>query len=252
VWRAAPEPAGEFVPARHDWFRGMMWMISRYDPADPDALVLAAKGGHNAEMHNQNDVGSFTVAVAGEALICELGRPRFTRAIFGARRYEILANSSLGHSVPLPNGQAQAPGREYAAQLEEHRHDADADVLRLDLAGAYPEDADLVSLQRWLTLHRQPPRGWVEVLDTVRFRGPGTFATQLVTSGHVTVAPHNVTIAGERGRLRIDWAPDQVTGTVLEDRGVELASGPADVRRIRFGLSGPVEEGQIRLRILPG
>ena len=35
-----------------------MWMVARYDPEDSQALVLAAKGGHNDEMHNQNDVGN--------------------------------------------------------------------------------------------------------------------------------------------------------------------------------------------------
>ena len=43
---------GSFVPARRDWFGGIMWMVSRQDPEDQSALVLATKGGHNGEMHN--------------------------------------------------------------------------------------------------------------------------------------------------------------------------------------------------------
>ena len=64
-WRPDPQPVGAFIPARHDWFSEMMWLLARYDPADPNALVLAAKGGHNGEMHNQNDVGNFVVHFGG-------------------------------------------------------------------------------------------------------------------------------------------------------------------------------------------
>jgi Heparinase II/III-like protein len=103
-WR--PERAeGRFVPARHDWFGGMMWMVSRQRPEDLGALVLATKGGHNGEMHNQNDVGNVIVHVDGEPVISDIGRGRFTKAYFGPKRYEHIANSSRGHSVPVPNGQ---------------------------------------------------------------------------------------------------------------------------------------------------
>ena len=74
--------------SRHDWFGGMMWMVARVDPADPDALVLAAKGGNNQEMHNQNDVGNFIVHVNGESIIPDIGRGRYTKQYFGPERYD--------------------------------------------------------------------------------------------------------------------------------------------------------------------
>ena len=102
-WLPPPEPTEPPVSAKHDWFGGMMWMIARYDPSDPNTLTLAAKGGHNAEMHNQNDVGSIIVHVNGESVIAEIGRGRYTKDYFGPERYDHLANSSLGHSVPVVN-----------------------------------------------------------------------------------------------------------------------------------------------------
>ena len=112
MWRAAEPPAGgeeRFVPTRHDYFSGMQWMFARMDPADPQALVLVAKGGHNGEMHNQNDLGAIIVHQGGESLIVDPGRGRFSRDYFGARRYELFVNQSLGHSCPVPNGQMQGP-----------------------------------------------------------------------------------------------------------------------------------------------
>jgi hypothetical protein len=249
-WAPSEEPAGAFMPARHDWFRGMAWMIARYDPADPDALVLAARGGHNAENHNQNDIGSVIVDLCGEPLVAELGRPCFTSATFGAGRYEILANSSLGHSVPIANGCAQPAGERYRAEVVEHAVEAGQDRLVLELRDAYPPEADLASLRRTVVLHRDAPRGWVEIEDRARFAGgPGRLEAQLVTFSDVEVSPGAVLIRGIRGRLRVEY-PEGAEVEVLEDRGVALSAGPADVRRIRFSLPAS-REAAIRLRLVP-
>lgn len=104
----------------HDWYEEMGWMISRLDPADPRALRLAAKGGHNDEMHNQNDVGSFMVVAGGRVVLTDPGRGRYSKAYFGAERYRNIFASSLGHSVPVVNGEEQAAGRGHAAELVEH------------------------------------------------------------------------------------------------------------------------------------
>ncbi len=251
-WRPEGDPAGRFVPARHDWFRGMMWMIARYDPADPGALVLAAKGGHNGEMHNQNDVGSIIVHVCEESVVADPGRGRYTRAYFGPERYEHFVNSSRGHSVPVPNGREQLPGREHGAELLEHRADEAIDLLRLELRGAYPGEADLASLQRTVALHREPPRGWVELADDVRFAsGPGMLESVLITFGRVDMGASEVTLRGERGALRVRFDPDVVSPRVEEVRDVDLAEGPADIRRVVFAFAEPREEGTIRLRIEP-
>ncbi len=69
--------------SRHDWFSGMMWMVARVDPGDPDALVLAAKGGNNQEMHNQNDVGNFIVHINGESIIPDIGEVAIRSNISG-------------------------------------------------------------------------------------------------------------------------------------------------------------------------
>lgn len=251
-WRPAPEPAGQFAPARHDWFSGMMWMIARRDPGDPDGLVLAAKGGHNGEMHNQNDVGNIIVHVNGESVVADIGRGRYTRAYFGPERYEHLVNSSLGHSVPVANGQEQLAGTEHGAELVEHRADEAADVLAVELKGAYPAAADLASLRRQVTLHREPAPGWVEVVDTVAFATqPGTCESVLTTFGAVELGPDAVVVRGERGAARIRFDPDVVTPRLDVAEAVDLAEGTADVRRVLFAFPEPVHGGTIRLAIEP-
>jgi hypothetical protein len=251
-WRPTPDAVGEVVPARHDWFSGMMWMVARRDPADPHALVLAAKGGHNGEMHNQNDVGNIIVHVNGESLIADVGRGRYTRAYFGPERYDHLVNSSLGHSVPVPNGQAQLPGAEHGSQLLEHRADDGSDVLAVELKDAYPPEADLASLQRTVTLHREPAPGWVELVDTVEFANrPGACESVLTTFGDVEIGSDVVIVRGERGAARIRFDPAVVTPRLDVVKDVDLSDGPADVHRVLLAFSEPVRSGTIRLLIEP-
>lgn len=249
-WRTEPVE-GHFVPARHDWFGGMMWMISRQDPDDPDALVLATKGGHNGEMHNQNDVGNVIVHVGAESVIADIGRGRYTKSYFGPERYEHIANSSLGHSVPVPNGQEQLPGGEHGARLLQHLADDPADMVAFEVRDAYPPEADLDSLKRTVVVHRGPP-AWVELTDEVRFTSePADFESALITFGEAEVSPTSVLLRGERGALRVYFDPESVVPRVEVVEGVDLAEGPADVRRVVFALQDRAQEGSVRLRIEP-
>ncbi|NLD71082.1 MAG: hypothetical protein GX649_00025, partial [Chloroflexi bacterium] len=252
AWPVEEEPAGAFVPAKRDWFGGMMWMFARFDPADPDALVVAAKGGHNGEMHNQNDVGSLIVRVQDESVLCELGRGRYTKAYFSPQRYEHFVNSSLGHPVPVPNGQAQLPGEEYAAELVGRVVDDRLDAMTIEMRGAYPAEADLTSLRRTVVLHREAPAGWVEVSDEVAFASaPGTLDSVLFTFGSVELGEGQVLVRGERGAVRISYDASIVSADVEHVTDLDLSVGPSEAERLVFSLRRPTQQGVIRLRIDP-
>ncbi len=93
------------------------------------AYSLALKAGDNGEPHNHNDVGSFILSAECGQLVCDLGQPRYDRDYFSERRYENLAASSFGHSVPIVCGKGQGTGKAFAGVLE--------DGLTVDLSGAY-------------------------------------------------------------------------------------------------------------------
>jgi hypothetical protein len=227
-------------------------MLARYDPADPNALVLAAKGGHNQEMHNQNDVGNFVVHFGGETLIPDVGRGRYTRAYFGPQRYSFFVNSSRGHSVPRPNGQEQLPGQEHAAVLLDHRADPSGDAMTIELKAAFPAEADLATLKRTVALHREAPAGWVELVDTVGFATqPGQCDSVITTFAPVEIGPSAALIRGEKASLRVTFDPAVVTARVEVEKDVDLALGAADVNCLIFAFKELVREGTIRLRIEP-
>ncbi len=122
-----------------NWFASSQWYIKRNEN-----YGFAAKAGHNAEMHNHNDVGSFIFAKDSKQLLCDLGSGKYTRQYFdGATRYGILECSSMGHSVPILNGMAQGAGVGFTARDVSFENG----VLSMDIAKAYPL-AEVESLVR--------------------------------------------------------------------------------------------------------
>jgi hypothetical protein len=57
--------------------------------ANDEGLFLAAKGGHNAESHNHNDMGSFNLYIDQQPIIIDLGVGTYTRQTFSSERYKI-------------------------------------------------------------------------------------------------------------------------------------------------------------------
>ncbi len=110
---------------------------------------FAAKGGHNAEPHNHNDVGTFIFAKDGKQIIVDMGRGLYSKQYFNkATRYDFIECSSLGHNVPYFNEDiAQSFGAEYAASDVSFENG----VLSMDLAPAYKDDA-VKSIKRSFTL----------------------------------------------------------------------------------------------------
>lgn len=94
---------------------------------------FAAKGGHNEEPHNHNDVGSFIFAKNGRQLLCDLGFGLYTRQYFRRERYDIFEPSSRSHSVPILNGGYQYNGPQFRARDVSYRDG----TFSLDLAVAY-------------------------------------------------------------------------------------------------------------------
>ena len=117
----------------------VQWLIAR-----KESFGFAAKGGHNDEPHNHNDIGSFIFAKNGRQVITDPGRAQYCRDYFNnTTRYNFLHTSSRGHSVPIVGGQYQKPGREFAAK------DVlwDGSVFSMELADVYDLDG-LHRLQR--------------------------------------------------------------------------------------------------------
>lgn len=248
-----PEGAGRAQLGPHDWYDEMGWMISRLDPANSASLRLAAKGGHNDEMHNQNDVGSFMVVAGGKVVLTDPGRGRYSKSYFGPERYQNLFASSRGHSVPMINGLEQAAGRDHAARVLVHEHGPDADRLELDMADAYPAEAGLSSLRRSLTLDRKTPGGRVLLEDDFAFAGrDGLFQSVLVTPMAAETGNGTVRIGNAEAGVKVRYDAAALDVALERHEGAEKQYQPAiDLTRVVFTPRQQSRAGRLALEISP-
>jgi hypothetical protein len=151
-WLAA-SPARPPLP-REVWLPSTQVLVARQAAGSPAGLTVAAKGGHNAEHHNHNDVGSFLVASDGVPVIVDAGRPTYTLATFGPDRYSIWTMQSSWHNVPEIRGVAQSPGAHAAASAVSALLSDAATSLSLDIAAAY-DVRGLASWRRTVRLDRE-------------------------------------------------------------------------------------------------
>ncbi len=248
-----PERNVAFGGTPHDWFADMAWMISRLDPGDPNSLRLAIKGGHNDEMHNQNDVGSLIVVSKGKVVLTDPGRGRYSKAYFGPERYSNIMASSRGHSVPVVNGQEQAEGPQHAATVLGHSHGEGADRLTLAMAAAYPAAAGIEMLERDVVFDRSLPGGRVTLSDSFSFAdSEGAFQSVLVTPLAVEAGPETVRIGDAAGGVSVRFDPRSVSVSTERHDGVEKQYAPSvDLTRVLFTAVTRAAKGQVDLEISP-
>ena len=99
----------QYIPNKFDILKDLQVAIYR----NKDGFSLAAKGGHNKESHNHNDVGQIIVLNAGEPVFIDIGSPLYTRDVFNENRYNVFPINSTWHNLPVINGYGQKEGVEF-------------------------------------------------------------------------------------------------------------------------------------------
>jgi len=237
------------LPLR-SWFAESGVCVVR--PARSGGLAAAWKGGHNAEHHNHNDVGSTVVVWQGRAVLADPGAMVYRAETFSRDRYRLPLLSSFGHAVPVVAGTLQAEGAASRGQVLRSDFTAARDTLVIDLTSAYP-GTGLRKLERQWTYQREGEPSLV-IEDRFGFARPAAFATALVGLGEWYVVDGNE----HQPRFLIDGGQ----GAVLQVDVEFSAPGSWDVRRLdnpgkpaasRLGLAlaEPVAEGSITMSIRP-
>ncbi len=178
--------AEAYAPQPRDvWLPVIEVMAARDDAQSAQGWYVAAKGGHNDESHNHNDIGEFVVYHNGLPLLVDAGVETYSRKTFSPQRYEIWTMQSAYHNLPTIDGVQQQPGKEFAARNVVYTSDDASAQLTLDIAGAYPPEAGLQRWQRTIRLKRGKS---VIVEDQYELdHAPQSMTLSLLTASHVSL-----------------------------------------------------------------
>jgi len=233
-----------------DWFSDAGILICRPADLSPDKMAVALKGGHNAEHHNHNDVGSFVVALAGQTPLLDPGGEVYTARTFSGRRYESKVLNSYGHPVPVVAGELQRTGSQARAKVLETQFTDQADVYRIDITSAY-RVADLKSLVREFRYERQG-RGRLMITDRVEMSSPQSFEEALITYSPWKRIADGIWVVGEgRNAVRVQVAMEGQTFVASEEQIDEDVHYNTKPVRLGAKLKEPITTGTIEIRIEP-
>lgn len=207
------------------WFDQAGIYIGRPAPGSSCRVAVALKGGHNAEQHNHNDIGSYVVLVGGRPVVLDPGQEVRSGRTFSSKRYEGNLLNSFGHPVPRVAGALQRTGAEARAVTLWTDFRDDRDVYAMDIASAYDVPA-LKSLARTFIFDRSGI-GVLSIEDSVAFATPQTFETALITLGSWKQL--------EPGVIEIVYEGEAITA-VVDTHGVPFSVEAAPVEGPRRGL----------------
>lgn len=214
--------APTFVPAESDIFEVLQVASVR-----GDGWTVAAKGGHNGENHNHNDVGSFLAYFDNSPVLVDPSCGTYVGASFRGNRYGIWTNRSDWHNLPVINGVIQKEGKNYRAD----GFSLDKNTINISFAGAYPDDAGTESVSRSITTEG----GTVRLTDSITLRSKGNVTENFITPLPVTVNGDRAVING-RFILACD-KPCRITSDSVPFEGDErltLLWKTEDMKRISF------------------
>ncbi|WP_308635819.1 heparinase II/III domain-containing protein [Paenibacillus silvisoli] len=245
--------AGRSPYLRDAWLDGIQMMTAREQEGTAEGLFLAAKGGHNDESHNHNDIGQFVVYCNGSPMIIDPGVLTYTSKSFFSQRYTLWAMQSAYHNVPVVNGVQQMNGRQYGAGDVAYTLDKAAS-LSLNLAGAYPADAGMTSWVRSLRLIRG---SWpyIEIKDEFVLRQPTEDVALILLTPHLPRSEGDGSFLLQderRNKVSIHYNGGAYKGSVeeiiLEDTRMREAWGER-LYRIKLQLAAPIDQGECTIRI---
>ena len=232
------------------FFPGGGVLISRTASSVEPPFAVALKGGNNNEPHNHNDVGSFSVVLGANMIVCDPGGEVYTKRTFSPHRYDSKVLSSFGHDVPVIAGQLQRTGAAAHGVILEANFTAAADTFKLDIRSAYAVPA-LAKLERTFVFERAPHPA-LEVRDDVNFSRPESFETALITWGQIkTLNATTLEITDGDSTVRVEIDAQGRSFKLKQetiDEDVDTKRKPV---RLGIALDKKISTATVSLRITP-
>lgn len=231
------------------WMPDVQVYVSR-DYNFDKGLYLAGKGGHNAESHNHNDVGSFIVFTNGDPVIIDAGVGTYTKKTFSENRYDIWTMQSQYHTLPTINGYLQHVGLEYRAKNVVYKQSSAQVSVSMDLADAYPDEAGIDFWKREILHHK---RKSIDISETYQLDElKGDIFLNFLTPCTVTVTDGLIVMECKKSKTGISFGKEQLSCELekiaLDDKKLSDVWG-SSLTRVALKLRDPKTKGRINYQI---
>lgn len=235
---------------RDYWFKDTQICIARDKEGTTDGFFFAAKGGHNQESHNHNDVGSCILYYDNSPLLIDVGVGTYTRQTFGPERYSIWTMRSSYHNLPTINGVEQKNGKEFAARNQQYKATSKSVFYQVDIAGAYPSEAGVKKWTRSYTLQRGK-RFVIEDHWNLSQQQKNIVLNFMTCCSVEIDRKQNITLLSDTGRMRLEYDKHLFTveTDVIELTDAKLKRGwnEKNITRIRLVMTQRMNEGSTRI-----
>ena len=215
-------------------------------------FFFAGKGGFNAESHNHNDIGTFSLYLDKTPVFIDAGVGTYTRQTFSSERYSIWTMQSNYHNLPLINGVPQAFGNKYRSRSVSF--DPKKLLFSLDIAGSYPENASVDSYKRSYELTAD---GALNISDNYILK-EATAPNQinfLVWQKPNVSQPGTISLAVGDKTVRLQYDPKlfkvQIESVPLDDKRLSQVWGE-EIHRIMLKATQVNKKGQYQFKISQG
>jgi hypothetical protein len=217
-----------------------------------EGFFFAAKGGHNAESHNHNDLGSCVLYFDGKPCLIDIGHETYVDKTFSSRRYEIWTLQSQYHNLPQINGIDQMQGRQYEAKNTTFSADAKKAVFSTNISEAYTEEA---GVEKWVRRYRLDRGKKFTISDSYEYNELGKNPTTLnfISSCKVTeLAPGVLNLEGDGFKMKMEYNAQSVSPVIefneVTDRKLKRY-WPDGITRIVFTVINPSIKGENTIEI---
>ena len=234
------------TPELDAWLADLEMFVARSN-SDRSSFTVTAKGGHNDESHNHNDIGVVAVYYDQSPVIVDPGKQLYRLSNFNEDRYveENWYHLSPFHNLPSFGGVPQKEGAQYRSKDVSVHFERDKAKFSAELAGGYPSSANLTNFKRRVKLQRGTR---VTVKDKFKmsraqdveigFMTPTNIELHPTTSDLILIQP-----SGQRIAVGYDAAMLDVRVEPLDLTDQQMLASWGQLSRVVFSTKSPVEAG---------
>lgn len=230
--------------------------VAREKEGSTDGFFVAAKGGHNQESHNHNDLGNYIIYYNGEPVIVDVGSGTYTARTFSDQRYDIWFNNSEYHNTPTINGVNQVNGLEYTADDVSYSSGKKTSYS-MELKNSYPKNAGIKNWKREIAFVRGK---YIEVSNKYKLsENKGETCENIITPFFPKQTAKNkiqlfknesdtkafFSIEYDSKKMAIEW--EKIKLSSPEDKAVKAYWGE-NLYRIKLKITGKDKNGDYKIR----